>query len=95
MGRGTVDTKGNLFCFLTAVEELIAEGFIPKTDIYLTSTCTEEWAGEGGMVADEPIKGVLGKYAMIGVLEKGIGDLKFTARGSGGMHPHHLLIHPY
>lgn len=105
-GRGTVDTKGNLFCFLTAVEELIAEGFTPKTDIYLASTCTEEWAGEGGalineyfksnniklemildeggMVVDEPIKGVLGKYAMIGVLEKGIGDLKFTARGSGG-----------
>ena len=31
----------------TAVEELLAEGFVPPTDVYLASSCTEEWAGDG------------------------------------------------
>ena len=46
-GRGTVDTKGSLFCFLTAVEELISEGIVPEQDVYLMSSCTEEFSGEG------------------------------------------------
>lgn len=105
-GRGTVDTKASLFCLLTAVEELIAEGFEPECDVYLASSCTEEWSGEGapltvqylkeqgvklallmdegGMIIEEPIAGVKGTYAMVGVLEKGYGDLRFTARGKGG-----------
>ncbi|MBP2024259.1 carboxypeptidase PM20D1 [Clostridium punense] len=105
-GRGTVDTKSNLFCFLTAVEELLKNAFVPNGDIYLASTCTEEWSGEGGelianyfkenniklemildeggMIVDEPIKGVPGKFAMIGVMEKGMGNLKFIAKGLGG-----------
>lgn len=29
-----------------AVEELLAEGFVPPTDVYLASSCTEEWGGE-------------------------------------------------
>jgi len=105
-GRGTVDTKASLFCLLTAVEELIAEGFEPECDVYLASSCTEEWSGEGapltvqylkeqgvklallmdegGMIIEEPIAGVKGTYGMVGVLEKGYGDLRFTARGKGG-----------
>lgn len=105
-GRGTVDTKASLFCFLTAAEELLAEGFTPACDVYLASSCTEEWSGEGapltvkylkeqdvhlsmlidegGMIIEEPIGGVKGTYAMIGVLEKGYGDLRFTAKSSGG-----------
>lgn len=39
---------------------------------------------EGGMILDEPIGGAKGRYAMIGVGEKGYTDLKFTARSSGG-----------
>lgn len=105
-GRGTVDTKASLFCFLTAAEELLASGFTPACDVYLASSCTEEWSGEGapltvkylkeqgvhlsmlidegGMIIEEPIGGVKGTYAMIGVLEKGYGDLRFTAKSSGG-----------
>lgn len=105
-GRGTVDTKASLFCLLTAVEELIAEGFEPECDVYLASSCTEEWSGEGapltvqylkeqgvklallmdegGMIIEEPIAGVRGTYGMVGVLEKGYGDLRFTARSKGG-----------
>ena len=105
-GRGTVDTKGSLFCIFTAVEELLEEGYTPEGDVYIASSCTEEWSGdggpaiakhlkdegvqlellldEGGMIVKEPIKGVKGIYAMIGVVEKGYGDFKFIARGKGG-----------
>ena len=105
-GRGTVDTKASLFCLLTAAEELIAAGFTPECDVYLASSCTEEWSGEGapstvqylkeqgvklslvldegGMILEEPIGGVKGTYGLVGVLEKGYGDLKFIARSKGG-----------
>lgn len=105
-GRGSVDTKASLSCILNAVEELIKEGFEPKGDVYVASSCTEEFSGEGapltvkylkeqgvklrllldegGMIMEEPISGVKGTYAMIGVLEKGYGDLKFIAKGKGG-----------
>ncbi|MCP1101859.1 carboxypeptidase PM20D1 [Aequitasia blattaphilus] len=105
-GRGTVDTKGNLFCILQSVEELIEQGYIPEQDIYVASSNTEEIRGEGapktvaylkaqgvrpkllldegGMILENPIGGVNGTYAMVGVLEKGYGDLEFTARGTGG-----------
>ena len=39
---------------------------------------------EGGMILQEPIGGVRGRYAMVGVLEKGYGDVKFIARSKGG-----------
>ncbi len=39
---------------------------------------------EGGMILDEPLAGVKGAYAMIGVGEKGCADLKFIARSEGG-----------
>lgn len=105
-GRGTVDTKGSLFCIFTAVEELIEEGFQPECDVYIASSCTEEWSGngapltveylkkkgvhlallldEGGMIIEEPVAGVKGIYGMVGVVEKGYGDVKFIAKGRGG-----------
>ncbi len=105
-GRGTVDTKGSLFCELQALEELLTEGFEPDADVYITSSCTEEWSGdcapkivewlqeqkvhlgmlldEGGMILEKPLAGVHGRYCMVGVLEKGYGDLRFTATSKGG-----------
>lgn len=105
-GRGTVDTKASLFCELTAVEELIKEGYVPECDVYIASSCTEEISGqgapmtvqylkeqgvklaylmdEGGMILEEPVGGVKGIYGVVGVLEKGYGDVKFTAHGAGG-----------
>ena len=105
-GRGTVDTKGSLFCIFTALEELIADGYVPDCDVYIGSSCTEEWSGdgapktvqylkeqgvklalvmdEGGMILEEPVAGVKGTYGMVGVVEKGYGDLRFTAKGNGG-----------
>lgn len=105
-GRGTVDTKASLFCMLTAVEELMTDGFEPEGDVYIASSCTEEWSGEGapltveylknqgvklsylmdegGMILEEPVGGVKGTYGMVGVLEKGYGDVKFIAKSTGG-----------
>lgn len=105
-GRGTADTKASLMAFFQAVEELLKDGYTPKCDVYLASSCTEEWAGdgapkivkelqrrgvelflvcdEGGGIIAEPIGGVKGNFAMVGVFEKGKGDVKFTARSTGG-----------
>ena len=105
-GRGTADTKGSLMCELQALEELLEAGWQPDVDVYITSSCTEEWSGdsapaivaylkerhvhlgmlldEGGMILKEPIAGVKGRYCVVGVLEKGYGDVKFIARGKGG-----------
>lgn len=39
---------------------------------------------EGGMIVEEPISGVAGRYAMMGVAEKIICDVRFIARDGGG-----------
>ena len=105
-GRGTVDTKASLFCIFTALEELMEQGYEPECDVYIASSCTEEWSGpgapatarylkeqgikmalvldEGGMILSEPVGGVKGTYGMVGVVEKGYGDVKFVAKSRGG-----------
>lgn len=105
-GRGTVDTKASLFCIFTALEELMEQGYEPECDVYIASSCTEEWSGpgapdtakylkeqgikmalildEGGMILKEPVGGVKGTYGMVGVVEKGYGDVKFIAKSHGG-----------
>ena len=105
-GRGSADTKCSVMAFFQAVEELLAEGFVPEQDVYLSSSCTEEVGGsgcpklvaelqrrgvrpylvcdEGGAIVEEPIGGIRGRYAMIGVLEKGQGNLRISARSRGG-----------
>ena len=92
--------------FFQAVEELLAAGYKPANDVYIASSCTEEWAGdgapklvaelkrrgvrpflvcdEGGGIITEPIGGIPGNFAMVGVFEKGKADVKFTARSTGG-----------
>ena len=105
-GRGASDTKCSVMAFLQAVEELLSEGYTPDCDVYLSSSCTEEWGGdgcpklveeirrrgvdlflvmdEGGGIIREPIGGIPGNFAMMGVFEKGCADVTFTARGKGG-----------
>ncbi|MCF0135109.1 MAG: M20/M25/M40 family metallo-hydrolase [Lachnospiraceae bacterium] len=39
---------------------------------------------EGGAIVDEPMGGVKGSIAMIGVVEKGIANVRFIARSNGG-----------
>lgn len=105
-GRGAADTKCSVMAFFQAVEELLAEGYVPAQDVYLSSSCTEEHGGdgapklvaelrrrgvkpflvcdEGGGIIAEPIGGVHGNYAMVGVFEKGKADVRFTAHSGGG-----------
>ena len=105
-GRGASDTKCSLMAFFEAVERLLAQGYTPPQDVYLSSSCTEEWAGpgcqklvdelkrrnvrpwlvidEGGGIINEPIGGIHGNFAMLGVFEKGKADVTFTARSNGG-----------
>ncbi len=105
-GRGASDTKCSVMAFFQAVEELLQSGFVPENDVYLSSSCTEEWVGdgcpklvkelqrrgvrpwlvcdEGGGIIREPIGGIPGNFAMIGVFEKGKADVRFIARSDGG-----------
>ena len=105
-GRGSSDTKCSVMAFFQAAEELLAAGYVPENDVYLSSSCTEEWAGdgcpklvaelkrrgirpwlvcdEGGGIISEPMGGIHGNFAMIGVFEKGKADVRFTARSGGG-----------
>lgn len=105
-GRGTSDTKCSVMGFFQACEELLKEGYVPEQDVYLSSSCTEEWAGdgcpklveelkhrgvkpwlvvdEGGGIISEPVGGIHGNFAMLGIFEKGKADVEFTAAGSGG-----------
>lgn len=46
-GRGSCDTKCSLMALLQATEELLAEGFVPACDVYLSSSRTEEIGGNG------------------------------------------------
>lgn len=46
-GRGAVDCKCTLMTELAAMEELIAEGFVPACDVYLAASANEEISGGG------------------------------------------------
>ena len=105
-GRGASDTKCSVMAFFQAVEELLQAGYVPPCDVYLSSSCTEEWAGdgcpklvaelerrgvrpwlvcdEGGGIINEPIGGIHGNFAMVGVFEKGKADVTFSAASNGG-----------
>lgn len=48
-GRGTLDTKGGLYCMLKAADELAKEGFVPERDIYFESSCNEEVDATGAL----------------------------------------------
>ena len=77
--------EGDVYIASGCTEEFSGEG-APLTAAWLKEQGVhlKFLVDEGGMILDEPIGGVKGTYAMVGVLEKGYGDLKFTARGKGG-----------
>ena len=105
-GRGASDTKCSVMGFFEAAEELLKEGYTPPMDVYLSSSCTEEWAGdgcpklvnelkrrgvkpylvcdEGGGIITDPVGGIKGNFAMVGVFEKGKADILLTAKSNGG-----------
>lgn len=54
-------------------------GWLKEHGVRLFMLCDE-----GGGMVQRPIPGVDGRFAMIGVFEKGYGDLRFVARSAGG-----------
>ncbi|MCZ2824637.1 MULTISPECIES: M20/M25/M40 family metallo-hydrolase [unclassified Modestobacter] len=54
-GRGAIDDKGALVAVLEAVESLLAEGFRPARDVYLSFGNDEEVAGTGARTAAETL----------------------------------------
>ena len=63
-GRGALDTKGSLCALFEAIEGLLAEGFVPHADIYLSSSHNEEPMGDGAphivrCLADRGVKPAL------------------------------------
>ena len=55
-GRGAMDCKSTMFVELEAIEELIAEGFVPPCDIYLEYAINEETGGDGAASAVRYLK---------------------------------------
>lgn len=53
--------------------------YLHKKGVKLFLVCDE-----GGGIIQDPIAGVKGNFAMVGVFEKGYGDVKFIARSTGG-----------
>ena len=105
-GRGASDTKCSVMAFFQATAELLTAGYTPEQDVYLSSSCTEEWSGdgcpklvdelerrgvhpflvcdEGGGIITDPVGGIHGNFAMVGVFEKGKADILLKARSEGG-----------
>lgn len=55
-GRGAMDCKSTMYVELQAVEELLAEGFVPPCDVYLEFSINEETGGEGAANAARYLK---------------------------------------
>ncbi|MEP9363311.1 M20 family peptidase [Nocardioides sp. CN2-186] len=54
-GRGTLDDKGPLVGICEAVEALLAEGFTPAQDVWLSFGCNEEVSGTAATLAVEEL----------------------------------------
>ncbi len=54
-------------------------GWLKDHGVHLFMLCDE-----GGSIVQDPVGGVTGHYAAVGIFEKGYGDVRFVARSKGG-----------
>lgn len=105
-GRGTLDTKVTFNGIMSAADHLIAEGFVPESDVYFAFSGGEEVNGqgavnivnyfeenniklsfvidEGGAVVENVFPGVKSPCGLIGIAEKGMMNVLYTAKSNGG-----------
>ena len=55
-GRGCLDCKSTMYVEMQAIEELLAEGFTPAFDVYLSYSINEETGGDGAAAAVRYLK---------------------------------------
>ena len=69
----------------SCTEEIGGDG-APKIVDYLKKKKVKLYmlCDEGGSIVENPVAGVKGNFAAIGIFEKGYGDLKITAKSNGG-----------
>lgn len=75
----------DVFLASSCTEEIGGNG-APKLVSELKRRGVRIWllCDEGGAIITDPMNGVKGNFAMVGVFEKGIGNVRFIARSSGG-----------
>ncbi len=79
------EPEGDLYIASSSTEEVQGSG-APKTVEYLKNKGVKLMflMDEGGMIVDEPMPGVKGRFAMIGTVEKGTGNIVVSAYSNGG-----------
>lgn len=77
--------ENDLYMASSCTEEIGGDG-APKIIAELKRRGVKPYlvCDEGGAIISDPIGGVKGNFAMIGVLEKGQGNVRFTAKSNGG-----------
>ena len=64
-GRGALDCKGTMYVQMQAVEELLADGFVPPCDVYLEYAINEETGGDGAAAAMRWLKDKGIRFALV------------------------------
>jgi carboxypeptidase PM20D1 len=75
----------DVYLISSCTEEIMGDGG-PKLAGYMKDHGIHLYLlnDEGGSLVMEPMSGIPGYFAAIGIFEKGYGDVKFTAKGHGG-----------
>ena len=84
IGEGFVPDR-DIYLASSNTEEIGGDGapriakWLSDNGVHLEMLCDE-----GGSMVRDPLSGVKGVFAMVGLFEKGYGDVKFTAKCGGG-----------
>ncbi len=75
----------DIYIFASDSEEIMGSGALRAVQYLRSSGITPALVvDEGGFIQNEPMPGLTGLYAMVGVAEKGYGEVKLTAISRGG-----------